>query len=127
MQLTFYYSRTFAVSMLLAFVCILSTITSCKSNKKIVKENPPSVVNEQPVKTKTIGKVSHQYRATGCATVIIVTKDTENLVLIPKDKLANEMDVDGLEISFNYRTLKMPQPAGCSKGIPAALTDVEKK
>jgi hypothetical protein len=110
----------------------LQVVSSCKPKQKVVdqkvaEQKPPIETNVQPVKAKTIGKVSHQYRATGCATVIVVKRGEEELVLIPKDTLTNKLDVDGLEITFNYRTLKMPQPQGCMKGIPAALTDIEKK
>lgn len=101
----------------------------CKS-KKEASASVPAVTTEQPVaKGNTTGKVSHQYNATGCATVVIVKIDGQEnpLTLIPKDKLASSFDVDGLEISFNYRTLKMPQPAGCSVGIPAELTEISKK
>jgi hypothetical protein len=77
---------------------------------------------------KTLGIVSHKYRDTGCATVIIVKKDgQEDLTLIPKDTLQKEIDVDGLEIFFNYRLLKMKNPAGCNTGTPALLTDISKK
>jgi hypothetical protein len=89
-------------------------------------ESKPTAEMNVPV-GNTIGKVSHKFRATGCATVIIVDQDGNELVLIPKDKLVNDLDVDGLQINFNYRTLKMPQPAGCSKGIPAEITDISKK
>jgi|GEM_PF-713908 len=75
----------------------------------------------------TTGKVSHKYRAAGCSTVIVFTKDGTEMTLIPKDKLSSEFDVDGLEIAFNYRPLKMPNPAGCTAGMPAEITDLSKK
>jgi hypothetical protein len=75
----------------------------------------------------TMGTVSHKYRPTGCATVIIVKQEEEEITLIPKDKLAKEFDVDGKQIMFNYHTLKMPQPEGCAVGMPAEITDISKK
>jgi len=77
----------------------------------------------------TLGKVSHQYRATGCATVVIVKRDDSQqpITLIPRDTLSEIFDVDGLEIYFNYHPLKMRNPAGCKVGIPAELTDISKK
>ncbi|MCW3105058.1 MAG: hypothetical protein JWO09_3498 [Bacteroidetes bacterium] len=54
-------------------------------------------------------------------------KDGTEMTLIPKDKLASEYDVDGLEIAFNYHPLKMPNPAGCTVGMPAEITDLSKK
>lgn len=98
---------------------------SCHSRQKDIVSSPK---DEQPVvASKTSGMVSHQFRVTGCATVIVVAGTTPPLILIPKNKLPDNMDVDGLEISFNYRKLKMPQPVGCSKGIPAELNDIKKK
>jgi hypothetical protein len=75
----------------------------------------------------TTGKVSHQYRSTGCATVIVFIKDGTEMTLIPKDKLPAEYDVDGLQINFNYHPLKMANPAGCATGMPAEITDLSKK
>jgi hypothetical protein len=54
-------------------------------------------------------------------------KDGTEVTLIPKDKLASEYDMDGLEITFNYHPLKMPNPAGCTVGMPAEITDLSKK
>jgi hypothetical protein len=78
-------------------------------------------------KGTTTGKVSHKYKAGGCSAVIVFMQDGTEVTIIPKDKLAKEFDVDGLEISFNYHTLKMPQPAGCTVGMPAEVTDISKK
>jgi hypothetical protein len=77
----------------------------------------------------THGKVSHQYQKTGCATVIVVQSENpeEALVLIPKDILSFEFDKDELEIVFNYRKLRMPNPKGCTVGIPAEIKDISKK
>jgi hypothetical protein len=47
--------------------------------------------------------------------------------LIPKDALDKKVDKDGQEIYFNYRPLKMPNPAGCTAGMPAEITDVSVK
>lgn len=104
-------------------ICIL--IMSCHSRQKDILSSPK---DEQPAAaSKTSGMVSHQFRVTGCATVIVVAGTSPPLILIPKNKLPDNMDVNGLEISFNYRKLKMPLPVGCSKGIPAELTDIIKK
>ncbi|HLC82461.1 MAG TPA: hypothetical protein VJI69_01445 [Bacteroidia bacterium] len=74
------------------------------------------------------GKVSHKYRAGGCETVIIINAhdDVAEIVLIPKDKLNKDIDVDGQNITFDYHPLKMPQPAGCTVGIPAEITNITK-
>jgi hypothetical protein len=106
-------------------VISFSSIASCKSQQAV---NAYGTANEQNSEAPiTIGKVSHQYKATGCETVVVVRLESDELLtLIPKDKL-NEFDVDGLEIKFNYRTLKMPTPAGCKVGIPAELKNISKK
>lgn len=112
------------------FIIVALFTNGCKSKKEASASTPATPTSEQPIVTgTTLGKVSHQYRATGCATVVLVKLEGEEnlLTLIPKDKLSSSFDVDGLEISFNYLPLKMPQPAGCSIGIPAELTDISKK
>ena len=114
---------------ILIIAIIFSIAIGCKS-KKSTNAVPANTATEQtPKPAKTLGKVSHQFRATGCATVIVVTRtgQEEPLILIPKDSLPSELDVDGKEIYFNYRTLKIHQPQGCSKGIPAEVTGVERK
>ncbi len=74
---------------------------------------------------KYTGTVSHQYKKDGCSVVIIISSPSDKpITLIPKDPLPKELDVDGKEITFNYRPLKMPQPAGCSVGVPAVVTEV---
>lgn len=73
-----------------------------------------------------VGKVSHKYRAGGCETVIIIPLETGDITLIPKDKLSKDVDVDGQKISFDYLPLKMPQPAGCTVGMPAEITNITK-
>ncbi|HET7817782.1 MAG TPA: hypothetical protein VFL70_00595 [Bacteroidia bacterium] len=104
-------------------------IGSCNTSKNtgISETNTDDKETSHP--SKTTGRVSHQFRATGCATIIIVkTKDTANpIILIPRDPLPHELDVNGLEISFNYHTLRIPQPPGCDKGIPANISDLKKK
>jgi hypothetical protein len=73
-----------------------------------------------------VGRVSHKYREGGCATVIIIPGDAGETTLIPKDKLSEDVDVDGQLIKFDYRALKMPQPAGCAVGIPAEISNINK-
>lgn len=105
-----------------SFIVASFTIAGCKTKNSVNTQ-------ETTVPQKTIGKVSHQFRSTGCSTIIIVeTKDTVNpLILIPRDPLPKKIDKNNLRISFNYHTLKTPQPQGCDKGIPAEITDPEKK
>lgn len=72
------------------------------------------------------GTVSHQYRATGCKTVIMVSGE-DSLTIIPVEGLPESMDVDGTQIWFDYVTLRMPQPEGCNTGVPASLSHVSLK
>jgi hypothetical protein len=111
---------------LLIFLLVFSlfAIPACRSKQKTTKQSAAIVV---PTGT-TLGKVSQQFRKTGCATVVIVKKEgQDDLTLIPKDTLQKEFDIDGLEIYFNYHLLKMKNQAGCNVGIPAQLTDISKK
>jgi hypothetical protein len=112
--------------LIMIFVVVCAFTCGCKTKHKVEKDSTPANVVQ---KGATIGKVSHQYRADGCATVVIV-KQTDNpdiITLIPKDTLAAAFDVDGLEIYFDYRPLKMPNPVGCSVGYPAELKNISKK
>jgi hypothetical protein len=97
----------------------------CKTKQRSETVNKTT----QPVSVtpKTEGKVSHQYRSAGCATVILVKNGGETLTLIPKDDLSAGFDVDGMGITFDYRLLRMPNPKGCTVGIPAEITNISKK
>lgn len=109
------------------YVLLISALAviACKSKKSA--GSSASSTASVAATGNTTGKVSHKYRSTGCATVIVFMQDGTETTLIPKDKLAKEFDVDGLEILFNYRTLKMMNPEGCTTGMPAEITGISKK
>jgi len=118
------------VCLLLGFQCKQkqtgkSETSSSSINSDTLAQNEKEIKQEP----KISGKVSHQFRKNGCATVIIIAlqNDGQTLILIPREKLSNDLDVDGLEIVFNYSLLKMPNPPGCEQGIPAELTEVRRK
>lgn len=121
-------------------IVLIATVTlfACKSKKDVTTTSASSATTatgsgstEEALTASTAGnttgKVSHKYRSGGCSTVIIVNQDGTELTLIPKDKLSADFDVDGLDVRFNYRTLRMPQPEGCTVGQPAEITDLSKK
>jgi hypothetical protein len=101
---------------------------SCKT-KTVSQNNDNNAVKATTVIGKTLGTVSHQYQSTGCNTVIIVNGGDASslLTLIPKDALSAEFDKEGMQLYFDYHPLKMPQPEGCSHGIPAEITNISKK
>lgn len=109
----------------------VALVSACKSKKAATATtaatSTATAVSASTALGLTVGKVSHQYRAGGCATVIVFSKEGSEMTLIPKDKLPTTLDVDGLEINFNYHLLKMPNPAGCTVGMPAEITDISKK
>lgn len=110
------------------FIIMLTiSVVACKSKKEASSTVAATNSTQTSTVGATTGKVSQMYKAGGCSAVIIVKDGEHELTLIPKDKLASQFDVDGLEIKFNYRTLKMPNPAGCTSGIPAEITDISKK
>jgi hypothetical protein len=111
------------------FLISACAATACKSKKTTAASSSSSSSSSSLMTStgNTTGKVSHKYRSTGCATVIVYNQDGNEITLIPKDKLASEFDVDGLEITFNHHPLKMPNPAGCNAGMPAEITDIAKK
>lgn len=115
----------------MSIAIIMSVMIACKTKEKAAStaSAAPQTVTADSSAPKTTGKVSHQYKDTGCATVVIVKLAGEEnpMTLIPKDKLPDNMDVDGKEIMFDYRPLKMPNPKGCTIGIPAELTNLKAK
>lgn len=100
-------------SYLIIFTIVVSLLTSCKTKEATTSSTMG----------KTSGKVSHEYKAGGCSAVIVTS---DGVTLIPKDALKKEFDVDGLNVTFDYITLKMPQPAGCTTGIPAEISNLGK-
>ena len=109
--------------LILAIIC---TIAACSATKnKVAATDPVTTIAQGSIN----GKVSHQYRATGCSTVIIIKQSSTPapLTLIPIDTLSSTFDVDGLEIYFDFRPLKVRNPDGCSVGIPAAISNISKK
>jgi hypothetical protein len=85
-------------------------------------------VKAQEPPPKTTGKVSHEFKKTGCGTVVIIENPAETpIILIPRTPLPKKLDKNGMMITFNYKTLRTPNPRGCEKGRPAELSDVQKK
>lgn len=113
-------------STILLLALILALSTGCKTHSQ--GSGCCSKQQTATVTGTTTGKVSHQFRATGCETVIIVDNaaSSDPQILIPKDKLPKEFDQDGLVIKFNFRLLKMPNPEGCATGNIAEITDISK-
>lgn len=115
------------------FIVIVSLfillVNGCKVNKES-KETKTDLEKSQTINNKkTVGKVSYYYKSTGCSTVIFVFTNNEKkdtLILIPKDPLPTEFDIDKLDVAFNYRRLRMPQPKGCIAGFPVEISDLEK-
>lgn len=99
------------------------SFVSCKSKQKTHNDNDKIV--EQPAQTngEYMGVVHHNYEESTCS-VVVVNVGEEDMVLIPVNGLPEAMDIDGMQIRFNYHALKMPQPEGCTSGIPVELTDV---
>jgi len=114
-------------NILFIIVIVIFISTSCKTKQSISPTT--KAVEQKSVKGKTLGKVSHQYKPSGCATVIIINKEGQDkpITLIPKDELPKGIDVSGQEIYFDYHTLRMKNPAGCDVGIPAEITNISKK
>ncbi len=108
---------------LLIFISILSF--ACKPKQNIVKTDDKTTV----AKGAFIGKVSHKFKSSGCATVIILFKtgSEKPLILIPFGKLDDSFDKDGMEIYFDYHPLKVKNPEGCAEGMPAEITNISKK
>lgn len=99
-----------------------ATVTPTDTAKKVITPaySDPDTVGAQttpdPNAKMTLGKVSHKYIKGGCTSVLLVANGNSEEVLIPKDKLAKEFDVDGMSVRFDYRALRMPNPSGCTTG-----------
>jgi hypothetical protein len=110
-----------------------SSVAIADPVKQDTTKNAPPETTVVPAKQsarpeKTSGLVSHKFMNKGCPTVILVAEPAgDTLVLIPRDALMQDYDVDGLQILFNYRLLKMRSRPGCDKGIPAEITSISKK
>jgi hypothetical protein len=116
-------------NLLVIIALIIITGLSCKTKPQSQTQSADVKTGSTKTVTKTQGKVSHEYRSTGCNTVVIVkTTDAANpIVLIPITALPDKFDKDGLIIYFNYSLSRIKNPEGCSHGIPAVLTDVSLK
>ena len=110
-------------------VLLLIAVTSCKTKQQTQKQLTDSTTGATKVIPKTQGTVSHEYRATGCSTVVIVKKadSATPMILIPITALPDEFDKDGLTIYFNYSLSRIKNPEGCSHGMPAQIKDVSTK
>lgn len=106
------------VSILLA--AALFFIVSCNTSKQST--------DRESADPETTGRVSHQFRASGCATVIVVesANPDDALILIPSENLPVKFDIDGMLLTFNFHTLRMHNPEGCMQGIPAEISDISK-
>lgn len=107
---------------------------SCKNGKGVAtqKEAPKKAEEESVIDPKSKddandfsrGIVSLELKKNGCAALVKgFTPDGEELVLIPNKPLGN-LEKEGQKIKFHFRLLRMPQPEGCTKGVPAELTDL---
>jgi len=96
-------------------------IVSCKTTDKQHIVSPSAMEN----KGKNIGMVTHQYKNEGCRTIIIINKGNEKVLnLIPINTLDAKFDKDQLKISFDYLPLRIKNPEGCNKGIPAEISNI---
>ena len=107
---------------------MLGFVMACCSQKTVTDSPKTESVTPLP-SGNYFGFVSHRYRSTGCSTVLILTgkEDGRETILIPIDTLSAKFDVDGLEITFNYKLQKRPNPPGCSAGMPAFIFDISEK
>jgi hypothetical protein len=117
----------------IAFIAILSISCKTKHQTEVTTQVQTQTVDASSGPTtkypKTQGKVSHEYRATGCKTVIVIKTDdaTNPLVIIPISPLPDAFDKDGLTLYFNYKLSRIKNPEGCMKGIPAEVTEISLK
>ena len=103
--------------------CFFIFFVACKSKQVTTTTGDDSSTNSIYAK----GIVSHKYKSQGCETIIICKPiNADTLFLIPATPLEN-LDVDGLKISFTYHVLRIHNPKGCHKGIPAQISNIKKQ
>lgn len=115
----------------LFFLSCIVVYSACQTSKPI-KTKEPIAVGTTAVEnlTFTYGKVTHLINTNQCTSIIVINKDAgsnNELILLPKDLLPEDLSKEGTELKFHYRPLKIKNPEGCLKGIPAALTEVTKR
>lgn len=103
----------------LAIIGLLFVTLSCKTTHQSVENNARPII-----KGSTEGVVSHQYRKSGCQTVIVIKNLQETFTIIPVEGFDAKYDKDNLKISFDYLPLKMKNPDGCNVGIPAEIKNI---
>ncbi|NVN94526.1 MAG: hypothetical protein HXX18_04485 [Bacteroidetes bacterium] len=105
----------------LIFFLGIILIVSCKSSEKTSNTRVANTLT----KGKNTGVVSHQYKAEGCGTIIIANIENDKpLNLIPMNAMDAKFDKDNLKISFDYLPLRVKNPEGCNKGIPAQISNI---
>lgn len=87
------------------------------------KEPLPALDSTMPI---AVGKVSQRFKSTCSSVVEFKDENNETVVLIPKDPLG-DLDVEGLQIEFNYRLLRMANPEGCTTGRMAEIRNARIK
>jgi hypothetical protein len=105
----------------IAVLTLLVGVFGCKTKSSTSSTNS----GDEPV---THGVVSHQYHSTGCASVIIVDDSGDagvTITLIPKDPLSSKLDKEGTKVTFSYTLLRMPNPEGCTVGMPAEIRNLK--
>jgi hypothetical protein len=101
---------------------------ACKAKQANTAPTPPPITDDSSNSLlKAKGFVTHQYKPQGCETIIVCAlTNADTLFLIPATPL-QEFDVDGLKISFSYHMVRIHNPKGCHKGIPAQITNIKKQ
>jgi hypothetical protein len=123
------YAAFFGLILCLSFACknSKSTSTTVPIKEVVVEKVEETAIDPRAMDDAndfTRGKVSLELKKNGCVALVIAqTEDGEEIILIPKSPLGS-FEVEGKKIKFHYRLLRMPQPVGCTKGVPAELSDV---
>lgn len=116
----------------LFFLPYLFIYSACQTAKPVKTKDPIAIETASATDDPsfTYGKVTRLINANPCTSIIVLNKDvssTNELILLPKDPLPEELNKEGAEIKFHYRPLKIKNPEGCLKGIPAAITEVSRR
>lgn len=113
----------------LVFASCLFIYSSCQTVKSIKTKEPVAIETYSNTEDSsfTYGKVTHLINTNQCVCITVFNKKSNpsiELILLPKDPLPYNLNKEGTEIKFHYHTLKIKNPEGCLKGMPAVLTEI---
>jgi hypothetical protein len=125
-----FYKQHQIMKTIILFVSLIVAFTpACKTKQKMQTAAADTEMASATALGSVWGIVSHEFKAEGCPSVLVVNTfgQEEPMVLIPKDALPAAFDKEGTAVRFDYRLLRMPNPEGCGVGNIAEITNISQQ